>query len=197
VEDSNNTDRELWERGRSGDQAAFGTLFDRHADTVYNHLRRRLQSPADAEDLTSAVFLHAWRRRHEVVLDRDSVLPWLLAVANHTAANQRRALGRYRAALGRLAPEPDVADHAQAVAERVDDAADLARLRKAVARLPAHERDVIELCVWTGLDQQAAAVSLGIAVGTVKSRLARARQRLGHALTARHPSADLPDLGAS
>jgi RNA polymerase sigma factor (sigma-70 family) len=156
-----------------------------------------MKSPADAEDLTSAVFLHAWRRRHEVVLDRDSVLPWLLAVANHTAANQRRALGRYRAALGRLAPEPDVADHAEAVAERVDDAADLARLRKAVARLPAHERDVIELCVWTGLDQQAAAVSLGIAVGTVKSRLARARQRLGHALTARHPSADLPDLGAS
>ncbi|MBC3843367.1 RNA polymerase sigma factor [Streptacidiphilus sp. 4-A2] len=168
------TDRELWALGCAGDTLAFGALFDRHADMVHNHLRRRLDTPADAEDLTSAVFLHAWRRRHEVMVDRESVLPWLLAVANNVSANQRRAMSRYRAALGRLAPDPHVADHAEAVASRIDDAADLARLRAAVKQLSAHERDVVELCVWAGLDHQATAVALGVAVGTVKSRLSRA-----------------------
>jgi len=185
---ADSTDRELWARGCAGDTLAFGALFDRHSDVVHNHLRRRLESPADAEDLTSAVFLHAWRRRHEVVVDRESVLPWLLAVANNVVANQRRSLSRYRAALDRLAPDPHVADHAEAVAARLDDAADLARLRAAVRGLSAHERDVVELCVWSGLDQQAAAVTLGVAVGTVKSRLSRARRRLGLALAAPEPS---------
>jgi RNA polymerase sigma factor (sigma-70 family) len=192
---SDRTDRELWERGCSGDAPAFGVLFDRHADVVHNHLRRRMESPADAEDLTSAVFLHAWRRRNEVVVDRESVLPWLLAVANYVVANQRRALGRYRSALARLAPEPDTPDHAEAVADRLDDAAALARLRAAVQDLAPHERDVVELCVWSGLDQQAAAVALGITVGTVKSRLSRARQRLGRRLSgpaAPHPSSVHP-----
>ena len=177
------TDRELWARGCAGDASAFGVLFDRHADVVYNHLRRRLESPDDAEDLTSAVFLHAWRRRHEVVVDRDSVLPWLLAVANGVMSNQRRALRRYRTALSRLAPEPDVPDHAEAVVDRVADTEELARLRAAVQRLSRHERETVELCLFTGLDQQAAAVALGVAVGTVKSRLSRARRRLGLAMS--------------
>jgi RNA polymerase sigma-70 factor (ECF subfamily) len=54
----------------------------------------------------------------------------------------------------------------------------MAQLRAAIAKLPRHEREAVELCVWAELDQQAAAVSLGVKVGTVKSRLHRARRRL-------------------
>jgi DNA-directed RNA polymerase specialized sigma24 family protein len=83
-------DRELWLRASDGDAAAFGELFSRHAGAVYNHLFRRVADWSEAEDLTSAVFLQAWRRRGRVVIDRESALPWLLGVANHVLRNHRR-----------------------------------------------------------------------------------------------------------
>ncbi|MYR18139.1 sigma factor, partial [Streptomyces sp. SID6137] len=81
------SDRELWARAANGDRDAFGRIFDRHAKTVYNHLFRRTADWSEAEDLTSAVFLHAWRRRSEVALDRDSALPWLLGIAERLLSN--------------------------------------------------------------------------------------------------------------
>lgn len=176
-------DGESWRRLAAGDHDALGQLFDQYATAVYNHLFRRTADWSEAEDLTSAVFLQAWRRRRDVVIDRDSALPWLLGVANHVLRNSRRAKRRYRAVLGKLAAEtrePAVGiDPADSVAARVDAERQVAELRRAIDRLPRHEREVIELCVWSGLDQQAAAQALGVAVGTVKSRLHRARQRLG------------------
>ena len=139
-------DRELWRLAGDGDSAAFGELFDRHATAVYNHLFRRTASWSEAEDLTSAVFLQAWRRRTRVVIDRESALPWLLG--------------------------------GDAVAAAVDTERRMAELRRAVAELPRHEREVVELCAWSGLDQKGAAVALGVPVGTVKSRMHRARRRL-------------------
>ncbi|SEN06660.1 RNA polymerase sigma factor [Actinacidiphila rubida] len=174
------SDRELWARAVDGDREAFGRIFDRHAKTVYNHLFRRTADWSEAEDLTSAVFLHAWRRRSETVLDRDSALPWLLGIADRLVSNTRRRLRRAEALFHRLVShEEPVADHAERVAGLVDDARRMSRIHRALARLPRHEREVVELCVWSGLDQQAAAVALGVAVGTVKSRLHRARRRLG------------------
>ena len=172
-------DRELWRLAGDGDSAAFGQLFDRHASAVYNHLFRRTASWSEAEDLTSAVFLQAWRGRARVVIDRESALPWLLGVANHVLNNSRRASRRYRAALARVVP-PDalVSGHADAVAAAVDSERRMAELRRAVAELPRHEREVVELCAWSGLDQKGAAVALGVSVGTVKSRMHRARRRL-------------------
>ncbi|GAA1975311.1 RNA polymerase sigma factor [Catenulispora subtropica] len=175
------SDRELWARAVDGDREAFGELFDRHATAVYNHLFRRTADWGEAEDLTSTVFLHAWRRRADVVLDRDSALPWLLGVANGTLSNTRRRLRRAQALVQRLViqdePRAD-ADHADDVAARVDDQRRMSDVHRALARLPRHEREVVELCLWAGLDQRAAATALGVAVGTVKSRLSRARRRL-------------------
>lgn len=175
-------DRELWRRAAIGDSDAFGQIFDRHADSVYNHVFRRLADWSEAEDLTSAVFLQAWRRRTEVVIDRETVLPWLLGIANNALRNSGRARRRYHAALDRLGRDALTsgggADHADEAAARLDAERRMAELRTAVNGLPRHEREVIELCVWAELDQQAAAVALGVAVGTVKSRLHRARARL-------------------
>jgi RNA polymerase sigma factor (sigma-70 family) len=172
-------DRDLWNLAGAGDTEAFGLLFDRHARAVHNFLFRRTASVSDAEDLTSSVFLLAWRKRTQVVLDRDSALPWLLKVADYTARTEWRSLRRYRLALARAgATRDEHPDHADEVAAQIDDERRMAEVRRAVRRLPRHERQVVELCIWSGLDQQAAAVALGIAVGTVKSRLSRARQRL-------------------
>lgn len=187
-------DRELWQRARDGDGEAFGQLFDRHARAVYNHLFRRTANWSEAEDLTSAVFLQAWRSRAKVVIDRESILPWLLGVANHVLRNSRRAARRYRDALARIPafPEP-VLDHAEAVAAAVDDERRMAQVQQAVSRLPRPEREVVELCAWSGLDHKGAAVALGVPVGTVKSRMHRARRRLAASLGPRPASSCDPD----
>ncbi|MET7988860.1 MULTISPECIES: sigma-70 family RNA polymerase sigma factor [unclassified Streptomyces] len=173
-------DRELWARAVDGDREAFGRIFDRHGKAVYNYLFRRTADWAEAEDLTSSVFLHAWRRRSETVLDRDSALPWLLGIADGLMSNTRRRLRRAEALFRRLVSHDEpVGDHADRVVVLVDDERRMSEIHRALARLPRHEREVIELCVWSGLDQQAAAAVLKVAVGTVKSRLHRARRRLG------------------
>jgi DNA-directed RNA polymerase specialized sigma24 family protein len=81
------SDQELWRLAGDGDTATFGELFDRHATAVYSHLFRRTANWSEAEDLTSAVFLQAWRRWSKVVIDRESTLPWLLGVANYVLHN--------------------------------------------------------------------------------------------------------------
>ncbi|MFF7247448.1 RNA polymerase sigma factor [Embleya sp. NPDC008237] len=178
-QEQEDADHVLWSRVRTGDRDAFAVVFDRHAGAVYGHVLRRIGDGGEAEDLTSAVFLTAWRRRAEVTFDRDSALPWLLGTANRTLANRRRALKRYRALAARVPLPRDVPDHADEVARRIDQERAAEALRRSVARLPRHERDVVELCVWGGLDQQAAATALGVALGTVKARMHRARKRLG------------------
>jgi RNA polymerase sigma factor (sigma-70 family) len=173
------TDRVLWDRSSAGDEQAFGQLYDRHVRAVFTFLHRRTASWTEAEDLTSAVFLQAWRRRTEVVLDRDSVLPWLLGVADYTARSAWRSKFRYRRALSTIQNlAQDEHDHADEVADRVDRDERIRQIRAHLRRLPRHEQEIVELCVWAGLDQQAAAIALDIPVGTVKSRLSRARQHL-------------------
>ena len=85
-------DAALWAQAARGDHDAFGQLFDRHAGAVYSYLFRLTANWSEAEDLASAVFLQAWRRRAQVVIDRDSSLPWLLGVARRLAQNSRRLL---------------------------------------------------------------------------------------------------------
>jgi RNA polymerase sigma-70 factor (ECF subfamily) len=173
------SDRSLWGRATDGDSEAFGQLYDRHAQAIYNFLYRRTGSWSDAEDLTSTVFLHAWRRRSDVVLDRDSALPWLIRTADYTVRNEWRAKLRYRRAVAAAQALVDhVRDHADDVAGRLDDDRRIRQARATLKHLPRQEREIVELCIWAGLDQQAAAVALDVPLGTVKSRLSRARKHL-------------------
>ncbi|WUJ74700.1 RNA polymerase sigma factor [Kribbella soli] len=173
------SDRELWAQAAEGDSGAFAQLYDRHARAIYNFLHRRTGSWSDAEDLTSAVFLQAWRRRADVVLDRDSALPWLLRTADYTVRNEWRSKLRYRRALAAAhLLHREVEDPADDVAGRLDDDRRIRAVLASLKRLPRQEHEVIELCVWAGLDQAAAAVALDVPIGTVKSRLSRARKHL-------------------
>ena len=69
-------------------------------------------------------------------------------------------------------------DFAEDLVDRIDDAAQLALLQTALSRLRRAEREVVALCIWSGLDYAAAAQALGIPVGTVRARLSRARKKL-------------------
>jgi RNA polymerase sigma factor (sigma-70 family) len=172
------SDIELWDLAVDGDHEGFGALFERHARSVYNHCFRRTASWADAEELTSAVFVEAWRRRRDVRPIDESARPWLLGVANNLLRNHRRSLRRYRAALARLpspVPQPDPADD---VAGRLADERQMSRVLALVERLPRRDQEVLALCAWSELTYHEAATVLDIPVGTVRSRLARARARL-------------------
>ncbi len=179
------TDAEMWEAARAGDARSFGGLFERHARAVYNHVFRRCADWAIAEDLTSVVFLEAWRRRDDVELHRDSALPWLLGVATRVVLNQRRSLRRHRKALERVAGWESAAAASTGAADFAGDVVDrhaaevaMRRILSLVRQLPERERRVIELCVWDGLSYEEAATALGVPIGTVRSRLSRGRKRL-------------------
>ncbi|MCP3770860.1 MULTISPECIES: RNA polymerase sigma factor [unclassified Streptomyces] len=165
-------------RIRSGDRAAFADLYDRYARAVYNHALRLTGNWADAEEAMSETFLAAWRTRETVEPEGGSLKPWLLGIATNKARNANRGVRRRLAFLAR-SPEPrQVEDFADETAGRIDDARRLATVHEALSRLRRQDREVIALCVAAGLDYRQAAEALGIPVGTVRSRLSRARARL-------------------
>jgi len=171
-------DRELWLRVTKGDGIAFGVLFDRHVDSVYNHCFRRTASWSSAEDLTSLVWLETWRRRKDVKIFDESILPWLLATANNCLRNFNRSRRRHRKYLNRLPPVQSLADFGDEAARRMDDESEMSRILSALSLLRPEEQEVVALCDWSGLSYQAAAAAIGKPVGTVKSRLSRAHGHL-------------------
>ncbi|WP_078492164.1 RNA polymerase sigma factor [Streptomyces yerevanensis] len=165
-------------RIRAGDREAFAEIYEEYARTVYNHAFRLTGDWSTAEEVMADTFLDAWRTREQLEPEGGTVKPWLLGMATNKSRNANRGLGRRLAFLARRpAPDP-VADFADETAGRLDDARRLAAVRQVYDRLRRGEREVLALCVWSGLDYAQAADALGVPVGTVRSRLSRARARL-------------------
>lgn len=172
------TDGHLLRAALGGSPSSFGSLFERHVVLIYNHCFRHLASWAAAEDASSLVFLEAWRRRKDVRLVDESIVPWLLVVATNVCRNLRRSQWRHAAAMARLPETPAEPDFADDIVDRVGAEQQMQQLRAQINRLPARDQDVIALCVWEGLSYEHAAAALGVSAATVRSRLARARNRL-------------------
>ncbi|WP_431676525.1 RNA polymerase sigma factor [Kitasatospora sp. KL5] len=168
----------LRSRLRAGHQSAFGEIFDDHADGLFQYALRASGDWAAAEDAVSLTFLEAWRLRGKLQEDGGTVRPWLFGIAANVLRNTARAARRHRAALARMPVREAVPDFTEELVERLDGSAQLAATRRALSRLRRGEREVFALCVWSGLDYASAAEALGVPVGTVRSRLSRARARL-------------------
>ncbi|MET7759259.1 RNA polymerase sigma factor [Streptomyces sp. NPDC005389] len=169
----------LNERVRSGDRAAFAEIFDEHARVVYVPAVRTTGGRALAEDVMSLTFLEAWRLRDKLREEVRSVRAWPLGIATNVMRNTARSARRHREAMARLSlPEtsPDFSD--EGVVGQLPDAQRLAAAARALQRLKRSEREVFTLVVWSDLGYAAAAEALGIPVGTVRSRLSRAREKL-------------------
>ena len=172
-------------RVRAGDPEAFRGLFDEYARAVYNHGFRLTGDWSVAEDVVSLTFLEAWRLRGRVEAGVEgSLRPWLLGIATNVARNVRRAARRYEGAVVRLPPQRSEPDIAEEIVARLDGQERIARVRRALAALRAPEREVLALCVFAGLDYREAAEALDVSVGTVRSRLSRARARLSRLVAA-------------
>jgi len=172
------SDSNDWTLVIEGDHEAFARVFDRHSDLVYRFVRRRTGDPSVAEDLTAQVFLEAWRQRSRLTPSGDSMRPWLLEVAANLARRHWRSWTRRGNALRRLPPLGGGADPADEASERVDGERRLAEVRHRIESLPAHQAEVLLLWAWEELDYAEIGAVLGIPIGTVRSRLARARARL-------------------
>lgn len=178
VVDARGTDEELVAELRDGDGDALAELFDLYGDRIHTHCFRRLGSWHEAEDATANAFLEVWRHRDRVRIHEGSALPWLYGVATNVCRNQSRG-SRRRLRLVQLLPDPGVAqDHAPDVADRLDAEARMQRVLEAIRDLPEREREVLALVAWAGLTYEQAAVALAVPIGTIRSRLSRARKRL-------------------
>jgi RNA polymerase sigma factor (sigma-70 family) len=158
--------------------ALFGALFDRYAGLLYRYLARRV-GVDEADALLGEVFRVAFERRATFDHASESARPWLYGIATRLVANhRRREARRLRATARLLAAARPADDQSDAVAERLDAAALWPLMADTVDRLPDGERDALLLHVWEGLSYKDVAASLQVPVGTVRSRLNRARRRL-------------------
>jgi RNA polymerase sigma-70 factor (ECF subfamily) len=177
----------------------FGVVFDRHATVLHRYLVRRL-GPDEGENLVGEVFRIAFEKRHTYDPARPSARPWLYGIASNLVAKHRRREARRLRATARLAGRRLAPDD---LADRVSGALDADRLwhrvADAVAALPEPERDALLLHVWEGLPYDDIATAQGVPVGTVRSRLHRARGRLRELAAPGgeedHESSDSPDPG--
>ncbi|MFE0645035.1 RNA polymerase sigma factor [Streptomyces sp. NPDC058877] len=196
------------ERVRSGDRAAFAEIFDEHARVVYAHAVRTTGDWALAEDVMSLTFLEAWRLRDKLREEVRSVRAWLLGIATNVMRNTSRSARRHREAMSRLSLPGTSPDFADEVVGQMADAQRLAAAARALQRLKRTEREVFALVVWSDLGYAAAAEALGIPVGTVRSRLSRAREKLRRlvdeelaadprVVEPRSGSGHIPDSGAA
>jgi RNA polymerase sigma factor (sigma-70 family) len=161
------------------DPRAFGVIFERHFGPIHGYLRRRLDRQV-ADELASQTFLVAFDRRAGFDARHSDSRPWLFGIATNLLRNHRRREVRELRAIAELAPDPPA--RVEGVESRIDAEQLRTRLAQALADLSAGEADVLLLSAWAELDQPEIAAALEIPLGTVKSRLSRARAHLRAAL---------------
>ncbi|HEY7933386.1 MAG TPA: RNA polymerase sigma factor [Solirubrobacteraceae bacterium] len=171
-------------RSRTSPQA-FSTIVDRHFTAIHRYLTRRVGSDR-ADDLAAQAFAVAFRRRGDFEEDAESARPWLFGIATNVLRNDLRSERRMLGAIARLdwGADGGWAEEVERSLARADAASEVARIAGAIAALDPDQRDVLLLHAWGELSQSEIAASLGIPVGTVYSRLSRARASLQRALGA-------------
>ncbi|WNV89646.1 RNA polymerase sigma factor [Umezawaea sp. Da 62-37] len=186
------TDAELIERSWH-EPEHFATIFDRHAPHIQRYLARRLGGEA-ADDLVAETFLAAFAKRKSYDGGRPDARPWLYGIATHVVGQHRRTeVRRYRLREA-IAPAPAEACHADRVAADVTAQSLRASLASALASLATPDRDVLLLIAWEQLTYDEVASALKIPVGTVRSRLNRARRKVREVLGAQDHNTVLEEL---
>lgn len=156
----------------------FGAIFDRYYRQVHRYLARRVGRQR-ADDLSGEVFARAFAARARFDVRQESCRPWLYGIAHNVLRTHLRTEGRMLAAYARTGVDPAMdstaSDSLSAVPARVDATAQRAAMARALAALRPAERDVLLLVAWADFSYEEVAQALQLPVGTVRSRLHRAR----------------------
>lgn len=181
-------DRTLLERIVARDERALGELYDRHGSAVYGLALTIVRERADAEEVVGDAFGQVWRAAGQFDPARGSVAAWLTTITRTRALDLVRARGRRGRALTRAAQanSDGLAAPLAAVGEAPDRGAERQEARRLVQRslgeLPEGQRRVIELAYFGGLTQTEIAAELEEPLGTVKTRMRAAMEKLRVAL---------------
>jgi RNA polymerase sigma factor (sigma-70 family) len=153
----------------------FTEIFERHFDAIYAFTARRLGREV-ADDLGATVFVEAFAARVRFEVDRPDARPWLYGIATNLIRRHQRTEGRRLRAYARADP----ADQGEPVdvEQRLDAAAMAPRLASGLDALEPRDRDALLLFAWANLSYDDIAIATGVPVGTVRSRIHRARHRL-------------------
>ena len=172
------------------DPERFAVLYDRYAGQLYRYAGRRL-GHADAEDMVAATFLAAFRARGRFDATRPDARPWLFGILTKELAKQHRKERARLRAIARACTDASEAGHAEAVAADVTACAARQQLAQALAVLAPADRSVLLLIAWCDLTYDEVAQALAIPIGTVRSRLNRARRKVREALGGNDPTKEM------
>lgn len=171
------SDSEIIEESRR-EPVVFGELYDRHHALIHRYAARRVGAHA-ADDVMSETFLVAFERRLVFTSETGDARPWLFGIATNLLKKYVRLETRAWKGLQASDAARVIEDDAIEVAGvRVDAARALKKLGTSLNRMPPADRDTLLLYAWTDLDYAGVAAALGVPVGTVRSRLNRARTSL-------------------
>ncbi|WP_370949181.1 RNA polymerase sigma factor [Amycolatopsis sp. cg5] len=160
-----------------GEPGRFAAIFDRHGPHIHRYLARRLGREA-ADDLVGDTFLIAFDKRGKYDLARPDARPWLYGIATNLVSQYWRDQGKQARLRLVTGPEPVQDGHADRVAEQVTAEAMGDVLTQALNTLSEGDRDVLVLIATEGLAYDEVAAALDIPVGTVRSRMFRARKKV-------------------
>jgi RNA polymerase sigma-70 factor (ECF subfamily) len=179
------TDREILAQVARGDQRAFGKLYDRLSSSLYSLAVRMLGDSSEAQDALQEVFLQIWRRAPAYDAEQSSVFSWAVLMTRSRVIDRLRARGRRLRVIIASTDEDAQPELAPASASGTESAADTAdrneearRVRLSLTKLPAEQREAIELAFFNDLTHHEIAAQLGQPLGTIKARIRRGLLKL-------------------
>lgn len=167
-----------------GDDAALAEAYARWSRLVYTVAVRSVGSHEDAEEVTQAVFVSAWRSRQGYQPDRGRLTGWLIAITRRRVADHWKSKARQSKQVEAMQRSVDVGF----LDSPVDATVDRVLLADELESLPEPQRRIVELAFYQDLTHAQIASLLGLPLGTVKSHIRRSLQRLRHRLEVDHAS---------
>lgn len=155
----------------------FGELFHRHAAGIHRYAVRRAGESV-SDDVVSETFLIAFEKRASYDLANSDARPSLYGIATNLIHRRGVAEARVLRTLERTPVESHIRDHSTDVDVKIDAARQLQHVARSLRRLPSGDRDCILLYAWAELSYEQISIALGIPIGTVRSRINRARRWL-------------------
>ena len=184
VNGSNAEDAALIRRMVDADETALGALYDRWVRSLYSLVLHLLRDPDEAEDVVEETFWQAWRKADSYEPSKGAVSTWLLTIGRRKALDRLRARKRNRedpledergfSDLPSTSPDPGSEAEGSELREHI---------RTALRELPQEQREVLELGYFSGLSQAEIAEKTGQPLGTVKTRMRLAMQKLREPLS--------------
>ena len=169
-----------------GGRDAFGALYDRHGSSVYRLALYLLQDRTKAEEITQEVFLDVWLKATFFRPERGPFHAWLMAIAHHRAVDELRRNRRQRDVMAEAGMNAIIEERTRAITadEGAQHSEEAVIVRKSLEVLPSEQKQVVEMAYYQGLTQTELAQRLQQPLGTVKTRMRLAMQKLRTALGA-------------